>query len=342
MTVLACDGLSDRAVALKWEELGGGIGGFNTLTRHASGGGGRTVLTNASASNPTGRGLRFTVGEQTHLFAAVAMSDPTHSDRFVPFAFADGATSILTVAIYKSTKNMELLQGAQNGTLLGTHVVNEDWASGVANSIHVEVELDATAGEARLYVDGELVIEATGLTIAAPTSVCIGGTSSSSTSTLRQLQFEDFVAADARIGDARVLSLTPSAAGALAEFDPSDGTSANWELVLAGAAIDPDKFVTTDTHGARDSHELPALFADVDRPDLLAVQAWATGTKTDATTRELAAGVRIGTTNYDSDTVELTGGATAKKLWTANPATSAVWTKTAVDAMELTYVATKP
>lgn len=340
MTVLHVDNLWDRLYETKWENTGSPFGSFVT-GRHASGPTGAFKFNSASAVSAYGaNSLRHTLASAVaELYVGTAMrhdGSTASGDTLGALGLLDAADNWIVSVNHMNNGNIEFREGDPEGTLLATQST-----SGALDWKHVAIGVNATAGTALLFVDGAPIAESTGLTLNQPQTALLSARQPSGGLASRTIAVEDAWVATANIGDARVIPVRADAAGAAAEWDPSDGVSANWEMV-GGLPPDLDEYVSTDVDGARDSLALPTVHNDAGRPEVLAVVAYARGSKTDGTTRELAAGMRVGTTYYDGTAINVSGIVQASKLWEANPDTSAAWTLADVAAAEVTYVATKP
>ena len=332
MTLLHADNMFDGLWETKWRMIGT-LTNVTTSTsgRHATGPNGSLEMKNTGS---VVYDLPLATGDSVFLGTGLRMQSTQGGNSNLQAR--DGSDGLLLSVNYRPAQGaLELRQGGSSGTLLDSLAIEpgSDWR-------HVVLEVSATAGEARVYYNGELACQATGLTLADVASMGVSG-NVNSVGSIRHVVFQDTWVATANLGDARVIPVRPDGVGVADEWDPDDGTSPNWGRV-ADLPADPDTWVETDTNGARDSHAMANVFRDGDRPDVMGVVAYARGTKTDGVNRELSAGLRVGATNYDGDLAAIDGPTLARRLFVEDPSTSAPWDLDDVDVVEITYVAAKP
>lgn len=132
------------------------------------------------------------------------------------------------------------------------------------------------------------------------------------------------------LGEVRIYSLTPSAAGSSTQFTPSSGANYTTVDELPYSATD---YVTSGTVGQRDMYvmsDLPATAGTV-----LAVQNNAIAKKTDAANIALKPALLSGATTYYGVTTNLgTIDSTLSDLRTVDPATGTAWTQPGVNSLE--------
>ena len=137
------------------------------------------------------------------------------------------------------------------------------------------------------------------------------------------------------LGDVRVDTLFPSAAGNATEFTPT-GSANNWENVDDTSPDEDTSYNASDTAGQKDSFgfsDLSALSSTV-----LGVQANMLVRKDDAGTRILRSLIRTGGTDYEGSDLSLADSYTnLTQIWMQNPSTAAAWTEAEVNAAEFGY-----
>lgn len=329
MALLFIDGFDAGDYAQKWSPSG--TVSSSTVSRL---GVGRTALVSGTGASlkksfaPTAQvfvGFAFTTNN------AVAMNGPAlyiQSD--------GGATSHVLVGwnggvltVWRGT--------ASAGNILATATVTEPQNS--VSWVHIEVAatIHDTTGTVVVRVNGEQVLSFTGDTRNAGTSTLIDGVSIIRPPS-QGIYVDDFYLCNGEgathntfLGDVRVHTVVPTGAGSSTQLTPSTG--ANWAAVdeLPYSATD---YVSSATAGQKDLYALGDLPASPGT--IVAVQHSVVGKKTDAGARSIKPLAKVGGTEYAGAASALgTSDGTATVTLAASPATSAAWTASEVNGMEI-------
>lgn len=285
-------------------------------------------------------------GAYSELFVSVAMKPGPLSQAFMPVAFYNGATAMVTLRV-NTDGSISALRGDQFGTVLGTSAAALI-ASNVYTHLQVRVVFNGSAGIVQVRLNGattpslSLTAQNTGGTSA--TSVRLSSAISWSGS---QIYFDDFVVSDTSgsvantwLGDVRVDSYLPSGNGDLSQMTGSDGNSTdNYALVNAAAPS-----ASTYTQGAVVGNEDLYQVADIDHnpTTIYGVVATAAALKDDAGTRAIRLHAKSGTTDARS-AADITLGTTRQRVATVfetDPNTSAGWTKAGFNGAQFGFEVT--
>ena len=134
------------------------------------------------------------------------------------------------------------------------------------------------------------------------------------------------------LGDCRVDCALVNAAGNYTQWTPSAGS--NFQNVDDAAPDDDTTYNETDVDAEKDSYQ-HASFASLVVEDIKGLQVYAKAKKSDAGSRSLRVGVRSNTTdNLDTAVGLSTSYAARMRTFDTDPATSAAWSKSAIDAVE--------
>ena len=137
---------------------------------------------------------------------------------------------------------------------------------------------------------------------------------------------------DLPYGDRPVFALMPSGAGGHTDFTPSAGS--NYQCVDEQPPNDDTDYVSSSTATNRDAYAMDDLPAAVGT--VYAVIPVLYARKTDAGSRSLTPGFRIGTTDYDGTAQNLsTSYGYMTQVFMVSPATSAAWTASEVNGAQL-------
>lgn len=211
--------------------------------------------------------------------------------------------------------------------------------SDLSYTIGIRVTI-GNAGSVEVVVDGETVLEATGIDTQATgaaqySHVAIASSAGAGGTVVDSIYLADGDGGlEEPLGLAHVEALRPlDAAGTYAEWDTSD------DLVDPGTLIndvpnDPDTYLETSDVGARATFGLePATVAGT----IAGVQVTLTAVRTNtAAARSITAIVVIGGVVYAHPTPQAVGDTRTgyRFVWTTNPATSDAWTIAALAAAE--------
>lgn len=325
MALIFHDGFEVGDYATKWTTATGTVAASTAQLPY---GYGRCVQINASGSLTK----RFTA--VTKVICGFAFHDANaNTADFFSIMGDSGATTHLTLR-WASTTSLGLYRG---GTLIASGSANEPSAT---TNLFAYVEISATiadsGGTCDVKVDGSTVISFTGDTKNAGTATTIDaiklGANSSQTTFFDDVYIADDSGSSANtfLGVVRVYSLAPTGAGASTQWTPSTGS--NW------AAVDEQTFSATDfvsdtISGHRDTYAMADLPTTV--TTVYGLQTVSIAKKSDAGAITYKNTLRSGGTNYASSAFSpTTSDAAYVDLRTVDPATSAAWTTSGVNAIE--------
>jgi len=255
------------------------------------------------------------------------------SQNFFTLLGDNGSTTHLQ---FRRTAN-DCISVYRSGTLLGTSttgVFDANW-----HYVEVSATISDTVGTAVVRVDGTQVLSLSN----------VDTKNAGTNSTIDQVQLgiasgapltvDDWYICDATgsapyntfLGDVRVQPLVGNGAGTNTQLTPS--VAPNWDCTneLPYSATD---YVSGSTVGQKDTYAMTDLAAGY---TILGVKTKAIAKKTDAGTRNLKTVLRSGGTDYTDPSATALSG-TDSPVWyirTADPATSAAWTTTGINAMEV-------
>lgn len=133
------------------------------------------------------------------------------------------------------------------------------------------------------------------------------------------------------LGDCRIETLYPSGAGTTTAWTASTG--ANYTCVDETTSNGDTDYVETSTATTKDTYAMGDLTSTPTA--IYGIQTVLAARKTDAGSRSVAAVIRSGGTDYDGSTVALADSyACLTEVRETDPATSAAWTASGVNAIE--------
>jgi len=215
---------------------------------------------------------------------------------------------------------------------------------GFSEPVWIEVYFKAgtTTGQAKLWVNGDLIVDFTGNvgTANGVNRIEFGTRQPSQT----PCAYYDHIAIDDanRIGHSKVIGRFPSGAGSAAQFTPS--TSPNWDCANEVAAVNPTwapdletDYNSVNVVDQKDLFVPTALPAEATGVKCVALRtrAFKNGTPTPTNITPL---IKTGGTEYAGDNVA--GAAIpnhGNKIWETNPNTANPWTPTEVNNLEIGY-----
>lgn len=235
-----------------------------------------------------------------------------------------------------------------SGTVLGTTAAAYLTSTWYYIEFKVTISDSISTGTCELMVNGASALT---LSAGADTKALSGSTANQvsigipGTNHFSDHWFDDFYICDTTgstnnnfLGDVRVDTLLPSADGTYTGLTPSTGTS-------HFATVDDTTLSTTDynassTVNAKDTYALTDLASSTGT--IFGVQVCNAMTKDDAGTRAAANLIRSGSTDAQGAALYLAAGSTIYNVSVheTNPATSAAWTDTAVNALEAGAIVT--
>lgn len=221
---------------------------------------------------------------------------------------------------------------SSNVNILGTST--KLLSTGIFNYIELKVTIDPTVGVIELRVNGEIWLNLTGQNTRAGTNsyaniLTIGGSS--------QFNYDDLYCCDSSgssnnsfLGDVRIDTLYPNGAGTNTQFTPSTG--ANYTCVDE-ASVNTTDYVSSSTVGQKDSYALTDLANTA--TTIKGIQVNNAVMKDDAGARSSANLIRSSTTEAQGSAFALsTSQLFNSTIHETDPATSAAWLATAINAME--------
>lgn len=271
---------------------------------------------------------------------------PNSTTLYVGFAFNIGTLTnkaIMRLSVVGASDTYFQLNCNVDGSLtvyrhntsvvLGSTAIGT-WVPGW-NHVQIRVTAGTTTGAVELRIN-----ELTKLTLSSINTVM----NSASAIYYNSVQFlgvdrldDVWIADDQFYGDCKIYDLYPTGAGNYTQFTPSAGS--NYQNVDDGTA-GPDNDTTynvSSTAGHKDSFTLTDLPAGPARlVYAVQVQSYA---RSEQGSNQLRSFIRVGGTDYNSDTESINTSyyTRGRKIWSLNPATSAAWTETQVNALESGY-----
>lgn len=198
------------------------------------------------------------------------------------------------------------------------------------------VEMAATcgpSGNVRVWVNGELVIDATGVATQRHNQAGWNSFGLGMNDTYRH--YDDFYVADSfgEVGEVRVDTLDPIANTSIADFAPV-GTDAGWKAVSEAMPDADATHIASNTLGARSQFELEDASSSIQ--DVIAVQVRGYAAKLDAGTRAVRYVVASGAAEAKGREHFLATSYTHSfDVHDRNPLTDAPWTPAAIDALRV-------
>jgi hypothetical protein len=257
------------------------------------------------------------------------------SQRVVIVEFDDGAIPQCSFCLGVSGK-IEAYQG-QAATILG--VSSRSLPVNQQSHLEVQSTIHPSLGTMRVWLNEEPVLSLTNLNTRGGGSTnnyanniffgCFGGTETGF------YDYSDIHIADDQIGDKKVVTISPTGSGAFSGMIPT-GSASNWDAVNDLHQDGDATYVSAGVLGQHDTYSLADLSGSPS-PIILAVSPWYCSRKSDIGTRKFKGLYRIGITNFLTS-AEFSPG-TAYSFFSdsslLNPATSAPWTMTDVNNLEL-------
>ncbi len=327
MALLFMDGFDAGDAGPKWTSSSGGSS--NTDTRFSTG---RSWYMATSGDNVT-----RTIPASSQLFIGLALkfgTTPSGSARFLDIRSDTGTTTHLSLQFSSST-TLDILRGPS--TVITSASVGAPLAWGAY--IEVSATIADSGGTCVVKVNGTTVINFTGDTRNAGTSTNIDAISLGKfTGFTPALFIDDLYLCDSTgsaphntfLGDVRVHTLVPNAAGSLTQMTPSSG--ANYTTVdelpystadyVSGTSGQTDLYATSDLPGGAGT--------------IYGVQTNAMVKKTDAGNISGKTAIKSGsTTYYGTTTATGTSDTTITDTRQVDPNTSTAWTSSGVNAIEI-------
>jgi hypothetical protein len=226
------------------------------------------------------------------------------------------------------------------GTALGTST--GALLPGVRYFVEIKATIHDTAGSVEVRVDGATWLQLTNVdTRNGGTGVVDTFGFGAAQGGAIQTDYDDLYICDNSgasnndfLGDVKVETLRPTGSGAHTDFTPSAGS--NWQNVDDAAPNDDTDYNSSAVAGARDSFAMSDLATS--QGSVKAVQQMTRLRKDDAGTRTARASLRVGATDYDGAGQSVQDTYVSRlRVVEQNPATSAPWTISDVNALEAGY-----
>lgn len=244
-----------------------------------------------------------------------------------------GATVHLAIGNFSTSSTLSIKRG--DGTILATGAtVPNGW-----HFLEVKATISDTTGTVTVRLDGVAYLTYNGDTKNAGTNSTIDrvqyfGMGNNNGGVLDDVYICDGTGSapfNDLIGDVRIRTLLPTAAGASTQLTPT-GVASNWDNVN-DQPFSAATFNGSPTVGQRDTY---AMSDTVTGDTVLAVQACMVAFKSDAGVVSMKTALKSGATVYYGSSVVLatTPGSTFTTTYLTDPATSAAWTVTGVNALE--------
>lgn len=332
MTLLFMDGFDHYATA-------------DVLKKWTSGG----CTINASAGRRSGGAMQISnnasqvmtkvlgAAKSTLIFGAAFLHNAVPNANYELIRFRDGATDQVSL-VFESTGKLSVRRGTAGGTVLATST--NALTSGF-HYIEFKATLHNTTGAFEVRVDGSLMagLSATGVDTTSTANnsadtLLLGTVSGSGlTQTYDDLYVCDDQgsAANNFLGDCRIDPQYPTSDGANQTWTPSTGTT-HYTLVDETTPNTTD-YVESSTAGQKDTYGM----GDITHTPLsiIGVQVNIAALKDDAGARSIKPVTRSGGTDYSGTEQALsTAQVYYREIRETDPATSAAWTKTGVNAAE--------
>jgi hypothetical protein len=226
------------------------------------------------------------------------------------------------------------IRAKRNGTLLGSSAGGA-FTVGSWYSLQVEVVISDTVGRVTIYLDGVQKLNLTGLDTKNGGTGVVDRIYFSGGSGSIGGRYDDMLVQDSatRLANPiRASTLYPTSDGATLNLVPSTGTS-HFALVDEALASRTD-YLSGSTVGDLDLLGLGNL--PTTPLSIQEVNAIVYASKTDATNRSIALGVKSGATTSDGSNYALSSsGGRFERPLAVDPNTGAAWTTSAVNALEL-------
>lgn len=326
MAILGFEGFDTWAGASAVIERGAlwNHGGGSTSVANPRFGSGRCLRCTDSDS------MTFDFGSALTTYGiAFAMSDrePSDDHRFIQMGD-------LALYMYPSTGEIKLWRGG--ATLLFTS------ATGILDGnyhwIAFAVTHHSSTGTFQMWVDNVDITggQMTGLNTRGTAAATLSNAAFVADNTIGPIDYDDLYWTDDLTyhGEKRCASFYPSGNGNSSQLDGSDGNSTdNYLLVDETTPDDDTTYVQSSTVNEIDTYAMGNM-SDVS--DVAAVYARNYVRKTDAAARESKTVLRSGGTDYLGSAKSLISTYVGDRtLYLTDPATSAAWTPSGVDAVEV-------
>ncbi len=351
MALLYSDGFDLQDVGLRWI-VNGSVSDITFATGTRLGAGKAATLNTTASVSSLSIMRALPASASLYMGAAIQVgteagnnSDPTAN------LFGIYGDSGVTGHVYirrLPSNAVALYRGDPNaGTLItpsGTQIAITAPGTLDGNWHYIEMfaTINATTGQIIVRIDGKQVINFTGNTKNGGTSTNIDAvrfrTGKYITANNSIISIDDFYVCDATgttnntfLGDIRVQSLIPNAAGSSTQFAPTG--SANNYVNVGEVPYNNATYNASPTTGQRDTYALSDLTAGT--TTVYGLQSVAHMQKSDAGTANAKVALKSGAGVYYDTTQSLSTSATSyTQMRETDPATSAAWTVAGANALE--------
>lgn len=340
MALLYMDSFDARDLTLKYLSYGlgtGSLGGGESTTW----GGGRFSTGSSLGGRSYASGIpylstSFTAASQVTIGMAVYISTSSATCNILRLWGDGGATNQITIRLINGS--LQALRGDQNGTVIASAAAGL-YASAEWHHLEVQASVNSSTGTVEVRLDGVQRINFTGNTKAGGTNNTIdastlwfdGGGVFYYVDDYYILNNSGSAPYNTFLGDVRIYTMSPSAAGASTQFTPSSGANYTTVDELPYSTSD---YVSSSTVGNRDTYTLADLPANA--TTIFGLQTNLIAKKTDAGTMAVKPVLRSGGTNYYGTTVGLiSSDKTTSDIRSLDPATSAGWTSSGINNLEI-------
>lgn len=252
--------------------------------------------------------------------------------------WVDGSTIQVSLR-YNADGTITALRGNwSTGTVLGTSSATITGSS-FGNHIEAAATIDGTSGSVQVWLNGVSILSLTGVNTKASanayaTGGFLGWQGAAAGASGAVAYYDDIILSSdtAQIGAATVVTLMPSGAGTTTQWTPSTG--ANYAAVDETTANSDTDYVSSSTSGQIDTYAMGDL-AGTTSGTILAVAVNVVARDDAGGSPQLQPTIRSGGANY-SGTAKATSStyANLQEIWETDPATTATWTISGVNALE--------
>ena len=291
------------------------------------------------AGNGNGGGIWRQLGASyTELWIGVAVNIPPLTPAYQTlFAWGCGSSNNagteFQLSFDTATGTMQFKCGS--GRLLASFnvAITAGW-----HWFDIRTKYSATVGELEMWIDDTQVLISTGLNtqdnsgLAGFTLVALNGTSNNA---YTNVSYDDFFiyTPGTRLGDSRIETIVPASDASPNNGTPSTGTS-HFGVVDEPRNNTTDYITLPDTSGDKEVFTVGSLSSTP--VSVWAVKVEALAEKSDAGSYQLAPLVISGSTENDGTSQQLTTTyGMQQSIFATDPATSAAWTYSAVNAMKI-------
>ncbi len=345
MTLIAAYGLDNYdditefvTNEVEWVLIDIGTGGDRQLltTGGRFNGGRLRSVSHTSFAGEDGAGLIFATAQPKTIFFGVSILREPGSNSLdsIFLRIKEGGNEHLRLQYVVSTTLTNVIV---RGSTIGTF----SWSSDVWHRMEIKLTVDDAVGEVTIRLDNNEVFTATGIDTQQGTNAWTDRIDLVTENRLGAHEnFDDIVVNDDQgttnntwLGDLKIETLRPTAAGDATDFTPSAG--ANWENVDDLTGPDED---TTFNESAVAGHQDLYTTADLSgTPNTIhAVVIRATARKDDAGSRSIQLLSKTGvTTDVGASQVLLTSYTNFHEIHEIDPDTTVAWTPTGVNGIQI-------